>query len=74
MMHPRMMQIARQLASDVAPCWKRQEWPKNEGAVGRHPEARTFPGKGWYTLLRLYGPLEPWFDKTWLPGEMELAN
>ncbi|MBA8840935.1 DUF1254 domain-containing protein [Ochrobactrum sp. RH2CCR150] len=32
---------------------------------------QTIPGKGWYTLLRLYGPLEPWFDKTWRPGEFE---
>jgi hypothetical protein len=24
----------------------------------------TVPNKGWFTLLRLYGPLEPWFDKT----------
>jgi hypothetical protein len=22
--------------------------------------------------LRLYGPLEPWFDKTWRPGDIEL--
>jgi hypothetical protein len=22
------------------------------------------PGKGWNVLLRLYGPLEPWFDKS----------
>ena len=28
----------------------------------------TVPGKGWYALLRLYGPLQPWFDKTWRPG------
>jgi len=34
----------------------------------------TIPGKGWYALLRLYGPLEPWFDKTWKPGEIELFN
>lgn len=33
---------------------------------------QTIPGKGWFTLLRLYGPLEPWFDKTWRPGEVEL--
>ena len=32
---------------------------------------QTVPGKGWNTLLRLYGPLEPWFDKTWRPGEIE---
>jgi hypothetical protein len=31
--------------------------------------SRTVPGKGWNTILRLYGPLEPWFDKTWRPGE-----
>ena len=33
---------------------------------------QTVPGKGWFTLLRLYGPLEPWFDQTWRPGEFEL--
>jgi len=33
---------------------------------------QTVPGKGWNTLLRLYSPLEPWFDKTWRPGEIEL--
>jgi hypothetical protein len=33
---------------------------------------QTIPGKGWSTLLRLYGPLDPWFDKTWRPGEIEL--
>jgi hypothetical protein len=32
---------------------------------------QTVPGKGWSILLRLYGPLEPWFDKTWRPGEIE---
>jgi hypothetical protein len=35
---------------------------------------QTVPGKGWNTLLRLYGPLEPWFDKTWRPGEIELVR
>jgi hypothetical protein len=30
---------------------------------------QTIPGKGWNTLLRLYGPLDPWFNKTWQPGE-----
>jgi hypothetical protein len=32
---------------------------------------QTIPGKGWFAFLRLYGPLEPWFDKTWRPGEIE---
>ena len=35
---------------------------------------QTVPGKGWFTILRLYGPLEPWFDKTWRPGEVEVAD
>lgn len=35
---------------------------------------QTIPGKGWNTLLRLYGPLQPWFDKTWRPGEIELIR
>jgi hypothetical protein len=33
---------------------------------------QTAPGKGWNVILRLYGPLEPWFAKTWRPGEIEL--
>jgi len=33
---------------------------------------QTVPGKGWNTILRLYSPLEPWFDKTWRPGEIEI--
>jgi hypothetical protein len=32
---------------------------------------QTMPGKGWNSLLRLYGPLEPWFNKTWKPGDFE---
>ena len=32
---------------------------------------QTIPGQGWNAILRLYGPLEPWFDKTWQPGEIE---
>ncbi len=30
---------------------------------------QAIPGKGWNTVFRLYGPLEPWFDKTWRPGD-----
>ncbi len=32
---------------------------------------QTIPGKSWFMILRLYGPLESWFDKTWRPGEIE---
>jgi hypothetical protein len=31
----------------------------------------SVPGKGWFAIFRLYGPLEPWFNKTWRPGEIE---
>ncbi|HIL80619.1 MAG TPA: DUF1254 domain-containing protein [Myxococcales bacterium] len=35
---------------------------------------QTVPGKAWFICLRLYGPLKPWFDKTWRPGEIELTH
>lgn len=31
---------------------------------------QTIPGKGWFTVLRLYSPLQPFFDKTWQAGEI----
>jgi hypothetical protein len=34
----------------------------------------TVPGKSWFVIIRLYSPLEPWFDKTWRPGEIELLD
>ena len=35
---------------------------------------QTLPGKGWNVCLRFYGPLEPWFNKTWRPDEIELVK
>jgi hypothetical protein len=32
---------------------------------------QTVPGKGWFAILRLYSPLQPFFDKTWQAGEIE---
>jgi hypothetical protein len=32
---------------------------------------RTLPGKGWFTILRLYGPLEGYFDRSWAPSDIE---
>jgi len=32
------------------------------------------PGKGWNAIFRLYGPLEPSFDKTWRLGEKEMVK
>ena len=34
----------------------------------------TVPGKGWFVALRMYGPLEPWIEKTWRPGEITLVD
>jgi len=34
----------------------------------------TVPGKGWFVGLRMYGPLEPWIEKTWRPSEIELVE
>ena len=42
-----------------APAGKESNWIK------------TIPGKGWNMVLRLYGPLEPWFEQTWRSGEIE---
>lgn len=35
---------------------------------------QTMPGKSYNALLRLYGPLQPFFDKTWMPGDFELME
>ena len=37
----------------AAPAGKESNW------------VQTVPGKGWNMLFRLYGPLKPYFDKTW---------
>jgi len=35
---------------------------------------QTVPGKGWFTLLRLYSPTKAWYEGKWLPGEFELVK
>jgi hypothetical protein len=32
---------------------------------------QTTEGKGWFPILRLYSPLESFFDKSWRPSEIE---
>jgi hypothetical protein len=46
----------------AAPAGKESNW------------VQTVPGRGWNMLFRLYGPLQPYFDKTWRPGEIELMK
>jgi hypothetical protein len=45
-----------------APAGKEKNW------------VETVPGKNWFCLFRLYGPLDPWFEKTWKPGDFELVK
>ena len=35
---------------------------------------KTIPDKNWYVILRLYYPLDSWFEKKWRPGEIEELN
>ncbi|VAX24027.1 protein of unknown function DUF882 [hydrothermal vent metagenome] len=35
---------------------------------------QTVPGKAWFVLFRTYGPLEPWFKKTWQLNDFELVK
>jgi hypothetical protein len=48
--------------------------PAQPDSVARGNWIQTMPGRGWYVFLRLYGPLEPFFDKTWRPGEIEMVD
>ncbi len=29
------------------------------------------PGKSWFAILRMYGPLQPWFEQSWKPGDLQ---
>jgi len=33
---------------------------------------QTVEGRGWFPLLRFYGPLQPLLDRTWKPGDVEM--
>ena len=45
--------------------------PEQPEGVGRGNWIQTDPKKGWFTILRLYSPLEPFFTKAWRPSEIE---
>ncbi len=48
--------------------------PEQPAGVKRGNWIQTMPGKGWFLVLRLYSPLEPFFDKSWRPSEIELVK
>jgi len=45
--------------------------PKQPDRVKEGNWIRTDPNKGWFTILRLYSPLQSYFDKSWRAGEIE---
>ena len=48
--------------------------PTQPKGVARGNWIQTDPKKGWFLILRLYSPLEPFFTKTWRPSEIELVK
>ena len=48
--------------------------PEQPEGVARGNWIQTDPDKGWFAGLRVYSPLPAYFDKSWLPGEIELVE
>jgi len=48
--------------------------PTQPSGVKRGNWIQTVPGKGWFTILRLYSPLPSFFDKSWRPSEIEVVR
>ena len=45
--------------------------PKLPADVPEQNWVETTPGKGWFVYLRLYGPEQAYFDKSWKPSDLE---
>jgi hypothetical protein len=41
--------------------------------TGDEARVGVFGGK-WKARFRLYGPPQPWLDKTWRPGEIQMSD
>ena len=48
--------------------------PERPDGVAEGNWIQTVPGEGWFTLLRLYSPLVPFFDQRWRPSEFDRAG
>ena len=48
--------------------------PKRPAGVPEANWVQTKPGVGFFIYLRLYGPLQSWFDQSWQPGDPELIQ
>jgi hypothetical protein len=45
--------------------------PMQPTGVQRGNWIQTTPGIGWFAILRLYSPLEPFFTREWQPTEIQ---
>lgn len=46
-----------------------------EAPVGQEQNwLQSIPGKSFFTALRMYGPMEPWFEQTWRPSDVMLVE
>jgi hypothetical protein len=63
-------------AADVAEDGTTTVWfaPEQPEGVAHGNWVQTDPEKGWFTILRLYGPQPAFFDKSWQPSEVELVG
>lgn len=43
-------------------------------AGGESNWVQTIPGQHWFSYFRLYGPFEPYFDRSWKLGDITLAQ
>lgn len=49
--------------------------PKNHAPKDKQANwLQSRADKGFFVAFRLYGPLEPWFNQTWIPGDFELVK
>jgi hypothetical protein len=48
--------------------------PTQPTGIKRGDWIQTDPKKGWFAILRLYSPLEPFFTKAWRPSEITLER
>jgi hypothetical protein len=58
----RILQRNLQLNGPTAPEGQEKNW------------VPTISGKGWFSYFRLFGPTEPYFDKTWVLPNIELME
>jgi hypothetical protein len=54
------------------------EFLSGKAKLARTPPPETVfhedSGKGWFIIVRLYSPLEPFLTKKWRPSEIELVR